>query len=236
MQVFDDFRFHGLELRPSGHVGVAVDVQSHTVAFGRVHGYEHVLGLRIDARMVHEVAAGIGAEQAEVGVYGAVHAVRVVVFLGEYGFAACHLLGFLLLLDEVGQEGIFPACFVKEFRRGRTDARVVDEDVVVDHARSHGKHVAPVLEGGGYQRVGRQHHHGVVEVLHFHHRQGHIHHDAVGYGGGDVDPVAHAEHVVLRQLDAGHESQNRILENQHQRRGESSQSGKQCHRRPVDKH
>ncbi len=75
MQVFEYLGFDGLVLRPRGLFGIAIDVESHPVALRGIHAYQHILRGGVYLGVGDQVGTGIGAEQAEVGVDGAVDSV-----------------------------------------------------------------------------------------------------------------------------------------------------------------
>ncbi len=78
----------------------------------------------------------------------------------------------------------------------------------------------------GYDRV--------VEVLNLHDIQGYVDNGAVYVVLRHFDPVADAQHVVLGDHHARDQSQNSILEHQHQYGCESTQSVIRLERRFVD--
>ena len=196
--MFDYLGLQSFELAPVGHRGVAVYVQGNSVAFGRIHGYEHILRLGIHFRMMNQIAAGIGAEKSEVRVDCSVDSVSVAVLLSVDFLTRCGRLACCLLVDDkLVEQRKSRAQRSNLLLRGEDHARAVDENIVVYHPESDFKHIAPVLKRGADQRIGWQHHHGIVEVLYFHYRERDVHHDAVGIGGRNRNPVAHAEHVVL---------------------------------------
>ena len=110
------------------------------------------------------------------------------------------------------------------------------EVLSVNLAHSGVRHAAPVLERTGYQRVRREHDDGIVPVLHLDYGERHVDDHAVGYCRRHYNPVADAQHIVARELYAGHESEYRVLENQHQSGGEGTESAKKSHRRLVDEY
>ena len=87
VDMLQNFSFHGLELAPARHLRVAVDIQSYAVGLRGIHRDEHILILRVDLRMAHQIGADICAEEAQIGVDRAVDAVSIIVFLGEDGLA-----------------------------------------------------------------------------------------------------------------------------------------------------
>ncbi len=95
-------------------------------------------------------------------------------------------------------------------------------------------HAAPVLERLGHQAPGGDADDGLVEVLHFDGVQGDVHHVAIGAHLGHFDPVAHAQHVVAGQLNAGDERQQGVLVHQQDDRRHGAQARQQQQRRAVD--
>ena len=101
----------------------------------------------------------------------------------------------------------------------------VNEQRAFDAATSTLAHASPVLERVTDQCVGRNGGDGLVEVLYFYGSQWHFNHITVGTVFGHGNPVARTKHVVGRKLHTGHQSQNAVLENQHQYGGWGPQAG-----------
>ena len=95
-------------------------------------------------------------------------------------------------------------------------------------------HAPPVDERTRNQRIGWNSHDRVVEVLNLHDIQGYVGNGAVYVVLRHFDPVADAQHVVFGDHHACDQSQNSILEHQHQYGCESTQSRNQVERRFVD--
>ena len=76
----------------------------------------------------------------------------------------------------------------------------------------------------------------ISEILHLHRVQRDIDDIAIGIHARHLDPVAHAQHVVAGQLDAGDEAEDGVLEHQQQDRLHGAQPRQQQQRRLFDQH
>ena len=94
-------------------------------------------------------------------------------------------------------------------------------------------HAAPVLERVGDQSVGRDRGDRLVPVLDLDRGERDLDHVAVGAVLGHLDPVADPNHVVAGELDAGHEAEDRVLEDQQQHRGHRAQAAEERPGRSV---
>ena len=115
-------------------------------------------------------------------------------------------------------------------RRAEADAADVDVDAALDAPSATLAHGVPVLERIAHQQVGRQGGHGVVPVAHLDGVERHLRHRAVHAIFGHLDPVAHLQHVVGRELYTAHEAHDGVLEHQHQYGGHRTQTGQQVQR------
>jgi len=94
----------------------------------------------------------------------------------------------------------------------------VDIDGALDATAAGLRHATPVLHGIADQRIGGNGGDGLVPVLNLDRRQRDVDHVAVGAVLGHLDPVANRHHVVGGDLYTRHETENRVLEDQHQNR------------------
>ena len=94
--------------------------------------------------------------------------------------------------------------------------------------------VAPVLEGIGDQRVAGDRGDGLVPVADLDCRQADVDDVVVGAVLRHIEPVAHAQHVVGGELDAGDEPQDRVLDYQQQDGGHRVQPAEQKQWRLAD--
>ncbi|EJX02930.1 hypothetical protein EVA_08965 [gut metagenome] len=135
---------------------------------------------------------------------------------------------------EVGDARLFRICFRNQFLtserfllllRHKADRLNVHVESPFDPAVTFGKHGIPVLKRIAYQGVGWNRRDGIVKVAHFDRRQRHFLHRTVNAQFLNRHPVAHLQHVVHRELNTGNQSQDAVLEYQHQYRGGSTQAG-----------
>ena len=110
----------------------------------------------------------------------------------------------------------------------------VHEYLLVNPASFALLHSAPVLEHCRHECVWRYHRESVVPVADLYRVEGDLLDIAVGAAVRELDPVSYMYHVVLRQLYAGYESQDAVLEDQHKHGGGGSQTGQQDCRGLVD--
>ncbi len=147
----------------------------------------------IESQIGIDSAVDSGQSGVKYRMAGSLHLVDISLEFGKL----CHHL-----FDKIGR-GLSHRIDVDKYRAGYLTHTAV-------------AHAAPVLKRPRDESIGRKCHYGVVPVLHLDGRQRHIDHDAVGDGRGHHYPVAHAEHIVLRQLQAGYESEYAVLEYKHQ--------------------
>ena len=105
------------------------------------------------------------------------------------------------------------------YRRG------VDRQRPLDAASAAFAHAAPVLERVAHQRIGRDGRDGLVEILHLDRRQRDLDDISVGAVFRHGDPVSRAQHVVGRELYAGHQPEDAVAEDEHQHGGRGAESG-----------
>ena len=110
-------------------------------------------------------------------------------------------------------------------RGTEADGVHVDKKGTLDAPPAVLPHAAPVLIRVAHQGIGRQGGDGLVEVLYLHRRERYFNHVSVGAILAHRNPVAGAQHVVGRKLNAGHQSENAVLEDQHHHRRRSTESG-----------
>ena len=165
-----------------------------------VHGTDHEIEVRLQ----------VVAEEAQIG--------RAV---GEgLDFSELVVLPVLhhcpFLLHEAGHEG--DGIDLQQLVDGvvKADAVHVDVDGSLDAATARFLHATPVLESVADEGVGRDGGDGIVEVAHLDGVERHLDDCSVGAIFLHRDPVARAQHVVGRELYAGDEAEDRILEDQHQ--------------------
>ena len=171
-----------------------------------------------------QIECHVGPEESQIGLDGPVY--QPLAVLGILHDAS--LLLSLFFFDEIAQNIDFLHLFQKlgrtEFHRTQVDGKRAH-----DASASRLGHAPPVLHLARHQRVGRQGHNRVVEILYLHRVERHIDDDAVHTAARHHNPVAAANHVVLRQLHSRHKTQNTVFEDQHQHRGKGPQPGNQGH-------
>ena len=115
--------------------------------------------------------------------------------------------------------------FIKKMNAGG-----VDVEAAFDAAAAGGRHAAPVFKRVGDQRPGWNGGDGVVPVAYLDRGEADIDHRAVGAVLRHLQPVAKLEHIVGRELDTGHQTEDRIFKHQHQHRGHRAEPANQDRR------
>ena len=184
-----------------------IDLQRHA-KLGGLHLPHHHGQVVVQLGVVVEVGLDVGAEDAEVGLLAPVHNLACVDFIGLIVF----FYVFLTLDDIVLYEGIV-FIFLQHFRRAVTDGVHIDVDGARDTSSARFRHSAPIGKGRRNQRVGRDGGNGVVPALHFYRSEVDFQYVTIGRTNGN--PIAYAEHVVDRELDATHKSLDGVLENKY---------------------
>lgn len=210
---------------PVGRVGETPYLKRDALARGVHDAHENLLVVA-DGGIVEEPLAHVGPEKTEIRVAGAVdhrQAGRIV------RMSEC-----TELFDVGPDDGILLRDGIDHLLCRGCDGVGVDNHRLHDSPAAAVLHAAPVLKRCGDEGVGGQSDNRVVEILNFHGRQGHVGHNSVSNCRGDDNPVAHTQHIVLRELQSGHESENTVLEHQHQHRGEGAEACEQFHGRLID--
>ena len=219
---------HGFVERPVGLCREEIDLDRQA----RLGGLEvadkagHIL---VNRGQLIKIADQVGAEDAEVCLPAAVDGDRVV----DLPLVVIGGQLFLLLVDISGEERD-AAVFGQHLWRAEADAVHVDVDGSLDAAAARFLHATPVLESVADEGVGRDGGDGIVEVAHLDGVERHLDDCSVGAIFLHRDPVARAQHVVGRELYAGDEAEDRILEDQHQDGRRGAESGEERDRRLVD--
>ena len=110
----------------------------------------------------------------------------------------------------------------------------VDVDGALDAPATRLGHAAPVLERIADQRIGGDRGYRHVPVLHLDRGQRDIQNITVGTVFRHFYPVTACHHAVCGELDAGDESEDGILEDQHEDCGQCAQAAQQIQRCLVE--
>ena len=89
-------------------------------------------------------------------------------------------------------------------------------------------HRVPILETVAHKRVRRHGGDGFVEIADLDRGKRYFLHSAVDAEFFNSYPVAYFEHIVGRKLDTSHETEDRILEYEHQHRGSRTEANQYC--------
>ena len=149
--------------------------------------HEHHVGVHL--RMMAQIVLYVAAVERHVHVVGPDVALLEVV-----------------LPDELVAQG-----FVND-----ADTAEIVVDAAVDAASLALLHADPVLERVVDECLRRHGDDGVVEIPNLHRCQCHLFHDAVGPRFVHRDPVAHVQHVVAGEPDAGYEALDGVLKHEHE--------------------
>ncbi|CPJ25297.1 Uncharacterised protein [Bordetella pertussis] len=223
----EDVALDALVLDPGGDGREAIDLDRDAVGLRLHHAHHHGYVLA-HLGVLAQVGQRIAAEGADVG-----QAAAVGRHLGQFAQLAVGLQQRVLLgLQVVAQqhEALEPSALflVHEAHAGR-----VQPQGALDAPPARLEHVAVVAVAFGKQLVGGHGGHRVVPVLHLDGMQRDVLDEAVGVDLRHLDPVADAQHVVGRELGAGHQRQQRVLEHQQQHRRQRAQAGDHPQRRAV---
>ena len=208
--VLKDGVLYAFEGEPARCGGKAVDLQWYAGGSLCKSGNETVA-------IVRHIGVGvkphfqISPEETKIGVDSAVDQTGRIVDIR-------HLTG-SLLLKFFGDEGIhhwYLADAVEHIGGGGKDGVGINHDAAAYAAGVALLHAAVIGEAGRYEVVRREGGGGFVPVENFHRHERHLLHRAVGIGARHRNPVAHMEAVVFGELYACHNTQNVVLENQHQ--------------------
>ena len=213
------------------HHGIGKEIELHRKPRLRgLHLPHHQRHAPVHRNLLPQVADQIGAENAQIGLVQAVDPplARADAVRGVVGFDAP-----LRFVDILPDEVDLPVTR-QHLRRAEPDARHVDRHRTHHAAAARELHPAPVLERIGGEQVGRQHDDRIVPVADLHGRKRHLLHRAVRPVLRHGDPVADLQHVVGRELDARHESQDAVAEDQHDDGRRSAQPGQQDRRGLAD--
>ena len=139
------------------------------------------------------------------------------------------------LIDIIFQEGRRSKFydFVMTQKMNRID---IDIDTPHNSPSRRFLHSPPVGERFRHQLISGYHRNSHIPILHFDGVQIHFQHNSIGIILIHLNPVADADHIIGSQLDSGNESQDRILEDQKQHRGKSTQTDNQVFRRFIHQH
>ena len=219
---------------PRGAGGKAVQLQRHALGGGRQrpHHQRHVL---VDARVRLQVGRNVGAQRANVGqpalVGQQLHALAQ--HCARLGVGVLHRAA--LFLHVVLQQ-LEPGKVRHLLRVQKADGAGIDLQRALDAPPARLAHAAPVAVALAHQAPGGDGGDGLVKVLHLHGVQRNVDHVAVSAHLRHLYPVAQAQHVVGRQLHAGGERQDGVLEHQHQHRRHGAQARQHDQGRAVHQH
>lgn len=176
---------------PVGRIGETPYLKRDALARGVHDAHENLLVVA-DCGIVEQPLAHVGPEKTEIRVAGAVdhRQARRIVRMAEG----------TELFDVGPDDGILLRDGIDHLLRRGGDGVGVDNHRLHDSSTPAVFHAAPVLKRRGDEGVGGQSDNRVVEILNFHGRQGHVGHNAVGNCRWDDNPVAHTQHIVLREL------------------------------------
>ena len=91
-------------------------------------------------------------------------------------------------------------------------------------------HTNPVLERTIHQSSWRNGNDGIIEITHLYGSKRHILHNTIGIHRLHGNPVALVQHIITGESHTGSQTEDSILEHQHQDSRSSTQAGKQGHR------
>ncbi len=220
-QVVEQVGLDGLVVDPRRRIGEAVQFERN--AFGRERQLpRHVRHVAADARMALQVVRDVCAERAEIGQLAAVR--RAVAGRTQRAVPLRDRID--LVFEIILQQRQAFETFDLVVRQ-KAHARRIDEQRALDAAAARLGHPAPVLVALGDQLPRRHRDDRVIEVRDLDGVQRDVDHRAVRAGRRHRDPVADPQHVVRRQLHAGDEAEQRVLEDQHQHRRHRADAGQQ---------
>ena len=219
---------NGLVERPVGLCREEIDLDRQA-RLGWLEVADKAGHVAVDGGQLVEIADEVGAEDAEVRLAAAVDGDRAV----DLPLAVVGGQLRLLLVDVGGEEGD-AAVSGQHLGGAEADAVHVDVDGSLDAPAARLLHAAPVLEGVADEGVGRYGGDGVVEVAHLDGVERHLDDRSVGAILLHGDPVARAQHIVGRELYAGDEAEDRVLEDQHEDGRRGAEAGEEGDGRLVD--
>ncbi len=202
-QMLEYVALYALILHPVGGIGVAEHFKRLSL-WSLLKLTHHACELaHRNPRVMMQIESRIGSEHTEIGVNRAVD--LYVVAHQRSGLALGCI--FLHLLDIVLHEGQLLEILKHLGCRGAYRG-YVDENRALYLTPSALLHLVPVLKLRRHKRVRRHRNGGIVPVTHLYSRKRYIGYYAVYNSSRNGNPVAHAQHVVGRQLQSRHKAEN----------------------------
>jgi len=210
-----------LVLSPPGGFGEDVDLDRQTGGAGCQLTDNEVHPLGVDLLVLFDVGFDVGAEDLDVGDLRSIQRGVVAAVLPAVGFDGC------LPFGDVVADQVDAGVAGDHLGGAEVDGVLVERDGAHDAPPAALLHAAPVLVGHLDELVGGDDGDGLVPVLHLDGVQADVEDGAVGVVGGNLQPVTLAHQVLDRDLHAGDERHDGILEDQQQDGGQRPQPAQQ---------